>query len=229
MGNIELIREFSHQIIPNSSPPILISNAALPHWLNALLEMTPHGMMVLNHRGFELTSNSLFVTAIERLLDYKTHRADRAEAILKLPGFQKAFDNACAGWSSTLSIGRPVGNQPSDQLAKSDLFCFSLLSQQAGVPTVCISTSRQLLGNEATFARFIQQFKLTQCERSVVRLLAQGQSPESIATNTAVMVSTIRSHIRSVLQKVGADSVRTLLITLAEYPTQTNQMRQSNS
>ena len=214
MGNIELIREFSHPIAPSQFTSLSINNAPLPHWLNALLEMTPQGTMVLNHHGFELASNSLFVTAIENLLQHKTHRADRASEVLGLPGFQNAFDKACSGWSTTLSV--------TNVLNKTDLYCFSLLSHHAGVPTICITTSRQVFGNEVTFARFVQQYKLTQCERSVVRQLTLGHSPESIASNTNVMVSTIRSHIRSVLQKVNADSVRALLIVLAELPTQTD-------
>ena len=218
MGQVETIREISHLNVLDqfalASPP----EYRIPAWLQAVLDLTPHGIMVLDQVGRELVCNAAFATAIESMLSMPSY-LNRGAAILALPGFQKAFRDACSGFTSTIAISNASSHRMS--------FCFAQLSLSTNESMISITATRQLFGNNATLATFAQRHRLTQTECGVVRLLTQGDTPEVIAAKTSVMLSTVRSHIRSVLEKVDTDSIRALLVVLAELPIQ-NERRAQN-
>ncbi|MFN8458378.1 MAG: response regulator transcription factor [Anaerolineae bacterium] len=56
--------------------------------------------------------------------------------------------------------------------------------------------------------------QLTERETDVLRLLAQGQSNQDIATNLVISTTTVRTHVSSLLNKLGCSN-RTQLALLA--------------
>ena len=219
MGQIETIRDISQsKERARFGQSDLVSDTS-PNWINALVNLTPHGIMLLDRNAGVLACNQSFTTTVELLLGRPIYFVIRGAEVLALPGFDKAYHDACSGFSSTVSI--------SNETTKRSSFCFSPFNLYAHESIVSITTSRQLFGNDATLATFASRNRLTQTECNVVRYLAQGENPEAIAAKTRVMLSTVRSHIRSVLEKVGADSIRALLVLLAELPIQNESTAQN--
>jgi DNA-binding NarL/FixJ family response regulator len=65
---------------------------------------------------------------------------------------------------------------------------------------------------------FGRQHGLTQAECAVLASLCDGQTPREIAEEREVAVCTVRTHVRSVLEKSGARSVSQLIRLTAMLP-----------
>ena len=217
MGQVESIREISRLTVLDQFALISPPEHRIPAWLQAVLDLTPYGIMVLDLDGKELVCNAAFASTI-RVMFSMPNYLNRGAQILALPGFEKAFRDAHAGFTSTSAISNASSHRMS--------FCFAPLDLSSNKPMISITATRQLFGNNATLLTFAQRHRLTQTEIGVVRLLAQGDTPEVIAVKTSVMLSTVRSHIRSVLEKVDTDSIRALLVVLAELPIQNDKNSQ---
>lgn len=80
-----------------------------------------------------------------------------------------------------------------------------------------------MLGAEAGTQRLSRQFfdsahQLTECERGVLDALCEGSSPQQIAGLRQVKISTVRTQIAAIREKVGAPSIRRLLQRVAALP-----------
>jgi DNA-binding CsgD family transcriptional regulator len=65
---------------------------------------------------------------------------------------------------------------------------------------------------------FGRAFELTQAEIRVLEALGRGQDPADAATTLKITVSTIRTHIRSIIGKTGASCLRSLLLRVSKLP-----------
>lgn len=74
---------------------------------------------------------------------------------------------------------------------------------------------RRAIAHERT-NRAIPLYGLTPREAEVTEALMLGHSPAVIARQHKVAVTTLRTQIRSLLAKTGADRVTSLLLLLAE-------------
>jgi DNA-binding CsgD family transcriptional regulator len=89
---------------------------------------------------------------------------------------------------------------------------------QTGSRPVLLVLGRQQLCEPVSRTLFCSNHHLTPAESTVLRLLADGMSPELIARTANVAVSTVRTQIVSIRQKTGAGSIGELLRLLAGLP-----------
>ena len=80
-----------------------------------------------------------------------------------------------------------------------------------------------ILGKEApceplALRRFSRTYKITLAEQRIVAQLMSGLAPDKIASNNSVTLSTVRSHIKSILAKTGIGSMRDLILSLSRLP-----------
>lgn len=66
------------------------------------------------------------------------------------------------------------------------------------------------------FDAYCRNYKLTKSEASVLWLLLDGQEPKRIATTKTVAVSTVRTQIKSILQKTEEPNIRCQLLRVAK-------------
>jgi hypothetical protein len=59
---------------------------------------------------------------------------------------------------------------------------------------------------------------LTSGELKVLDFLAKGQEPKLVATSLKISVTTVRSHIKSILNKTEEPTIRGLLLRIAKLP-----------
>lgn len=88
-----------------------------------------------------------------------------------------------------------------------------------GAPPVALL----MLGAEAGAVRLSRQFfdsehQLTKSERAVLDALCEGSTPQQIASQGQVKISTVRTQIAAIREKVGASSIRRLLQRVAALP-----------
>ena len=65
---------------------------------------------------------------------------------------------------------------------------------------------------------FGRQHRLTPAESNVLRELLSGLPPRTIAERNGVALSTVRTHIASILDKTASRNVRQLLLSAATLP-----------
>ncbi|MEK8052938.1 LuxR C-terminal-related transcriptional regulator [Ideonella sp. DXS22W] len=80
-----------------------------------------------------------------------------------------------------------------------------------------------MLGAERGAVRLSRQFfdsehQLTKSERAVLDALCDGCTPQEIAAQGQVKISTVRTQIAAIREKVGAPSIRRLLQRVAALP-----------
>ena len=69
-----------------------------------------------------------------------------------------------------------------------------------------------------TMQMFARANRLTRAEQQVLRQLCDGHRAEEIAGLQGVRVSTVRTHIKSVREKTGSNSVREIVHRLSRMP-----------
>lgn len=80
-----------------------------------------------------------------------------------------------------------------------------------------------MLGAESRAQRLSRQFfdsehRLTKSERGVLDALSEGATPQEIAAQGQVKISTVRTQIAAIREKVGVPSIRRLLQRVAALP-----------
>jgi DNA-binding CsgD family transcriptional regulator len=77
---------------------------------------------------------------------------------------------------------------------------------------------KRSLCESLTLLAFARAFRLTNSEQAVLTQLCNGQAPGEVAKHMSLAESTVRSHVKSILAKTAAPSIRDLLITLTKLP-----------
>jgi len=175
----------------------------------------------------ELDHGMMLLSASARLIDAKA----AARRLLACPGpLRLAGDHvvACEGWRQAswmaglrdANLGLKcmvlLGDGP-DGLAIA--LSTIVLDATAGTrPVVLAVTSRPTSCGALTLYAFCRSAGLTPAERQVLSVLAAGATAEEIAAHVQRTLSTVRTHIRNILQKTGARSTRALLVRLSRLP-----------
>ncbi len=81
-----------------------------------------------------------------------------------------------------------------------------------------VSFAKPALVSSVTLDYLGRTHNLTPSECEVLRMLGEGRVPKQIAHARSVSLATVRSQIRSVLGKTGAQSISSLLLRLASLP-----------
>jgi len=92
-----------------------------------------------------------------------------------------------------------------------DVLLDQLVRAARGVEPLPVATRQELLGTlrrrrAADRARLEPFGRLTPRERAVLGALMDGASPQAIASSSVVSIATVRSQIRSILEKLGVHS-----------------------
>ena len=71
--------------------------------------------------------------------------------------------------------------------------------------------------NDASIAIIAETFNLSPAEAKVAQLLGNGMQPNAIADNRSSSINTVRTQIKKILKKVGADGISDLVRTLCGF------------
>jgi len=86
------------------------------------------------------------------------------------------------------------------------------------IDAVLIMCSKRQNCASLTMQMFARANRLTRAEQQVLRQLCDGHRAEEIAGLQGIRVSTVRTHIKSVREKTGSNSVREIVHRLARMP-----------
>ncbi|MDM0044699.1 LuxR C-terminal-related transcriptional regulator [Variovorax dokdonensis] len=86
------------------------------------------------------------------------------------------------------------------------------------IDAVLIMCSKRQNCASLTMQMFARANRLTRAEQQVLRQLCDGHRAEEIAGLQGVRVSTVRTHIKSVREKTGSNSVREIVHRLSRMP-----------
>jgi len=101
-----------------------------------------------------------------------------------------------------------------------------MASFQGGpIDSVLIMCSKRQNCATLTMQMFARANRLTRAEQDVLRQLCDGHRAEEIAGLQGICVSTVRTHIKSVREKTGANSVREIVHRLARMPQVVSALR----
>lgn len=141
--------------------------------------------------------------------------ADRAELM-------HAVDTACMQRLRTLvHLGERSG-------AKSAVAVVPLSA--AGHGTVALMTfAKPTLCEELSIHWFARENHLTAGEQRVLQALCTGQSPQAIAQRHGVAMSTVRTQISNLREKMACKDIATIVRTVAALPPLVNALRPASA
>jgi DNA-binding CsgD family transcriptional regulator len=98
------------------------------------------------------------------------------------------------------------------------LLALSPVALGAGRKGVLITSERVRVVSNSAFRIYARALRLTTREVEVLKQLSAGLEPKVAADAMCMSVETIRSHIKSILSKAAAGSLRELLLRVAKLP-----------
>ena len=78
--------------------------------------------------------------------------------------------------------------------------------------------ARQRVGDNLALQMFAREHSLTPTEESVLRALCDGRDVDEIAVQHGVAESTVRTQVRSLRDKTGANGIRQLVQRVLALP-----------
>jgi DNA-binding CsgD family transcriptional regulator len=85
-------------------------------------------------------------------------------------------------------------------------------------PSVLITSERLHAMQSITFRMYAKALRLTPKEIEVLTELTRGREPKAVALDMNLSIETVRSHIKAMLGKASANSLRELLLRVATLP-----------
>ncbi len=85
-------------------------------------------------------------------------------------------------------------------------------------PSVLITSERLHAMQSITFRMYAKALRLTPKEIEVLTELTCGREPKTVALDMHLSIETVRSHIKAILGKASANSLRALLLRVATLP-----------
>jgi DNA-binding CsgD family transcriptional regulator len=83
---------------------------------------------------------------------------------------------------------------------------------------VLVTTERKSVCKSSSLWAYGKALALTASELKVLHLLADGDGPKIVAENLKVSVTTVRSHIRSIIDKTASANLREVLLKVSKLP-----------
>ena len=105
------------------------------------------------------------------------------------------------------------------------VIAFSPIEMEHDRRAVLITSERIHLLHSATFQMYAKALRLTPKEVEVLVELARGREPKTVASEMHLSIETVRSHIKALLGKSSAGSLRELLLRVATLPPIVNTNR----
>ncbi len=192
----------------------------VPPWLSRVIESVAFGMVILdNHRRVLMCNATARLSlaecgqniALGKVVPWvTTPQGDR---------MQRALLQSTEGWRRMLVLTNNLDEsiENPDEIKK--LFVsLSPISLDDGQTGILMTTEKKAICSAQTITSFAHLFSLTVCETNVLARLARGLSPEEAAEELHISLATVRSHIKSTLQKTSSSCIRSLLVTVAKLP-----------
>lgn len=98
-------------------------------------------------------------------------------------------------------------------------------AMEASPDTVLVACSKRQLCEPLSLGFYARQHSLTRAEENVLKLLASGVSPEQIAQEQGIAISTVRTQIGNIRTKTNTHSVRELMYKVFSLPPFVNALR----
>jgi DNA-binding CsgD family transcriptional regulator len=92
------------------------------------------------------------------------------------------------------------------------------LSDDYRKPGVLVTTERKTVCKSGSLWAYGKALGLTASELRVLDYLANGQEPKIVAKSLEVSVTTVRSHIRSIIGKTESANLRDVLMKISKLP-----------
>jgi DNA-binding CsgD family transcriptional regulator len=181
--------------------------------LALILEEISHGVLLLDAHGELLYANQLgrHELRLARMVRLAQGRLVAADACHE-HRLARALSDARAGLRSMVQL-RPGNEAP--------LLAFVPLAasgDEGGVKQVLVLCGRSSSGDSVAVLLFAKAAGLTHGERDVLSSLCEGLDAKDIADLRAVKISTVRTQILSLRQKVGARNLHDLMTKVSSLP-----------
>jgi DNA-binding CsgD family transcriptional regulator len=98
------------------------------------------------------------------------------------------------------------------------LVAMPLRAEDGAPPTALLMLGRRSLCSPLGLEMMSMRYGLTLAERRVLRALVASQSAREIASDHGVALSTVRTQIQAIRQKVGVRNIDALLLRAAQVP-----------
>jgi Bacterial regulatory proteins, luxR family len=209
---VNLVRAASEQAITTDH-----YNAA-PIWLKSLLNDVGFGVLILDEQlkicfsnddaKISLLSIGIDQDAFERKFTYKQSANSVTENMDK---FLTNAKQASKGLRKLVIFGDHIEQTA---VAMSPI-------QLDGQPFefgVMVTMERKTVCEKNSLWAYGKVLGLTPGELKVLQQLANGEEPKLVAENLKISVTTVRSHIRSMVSKTESSCLRSLLMKIAKLP-----------
>lgn len=101
---------------------------------------------------------------------------------------------------------------------RSSVSIVPLETTETGPYAVLVLLAKRSASQTLSIAGFARAHQLTAAESRVLEALCKGSSPQEVAIQHGVAISTVRSQITSIRRRTGASDIRALLQQIAVLP-----------
>ena len=196
-------------------PPVKTEEAddLHPSFLLRLLDEIDYGLVLVNAQGRVQHANHLarHELATGRLLYTARDGYIAGCATLQTDQLMAAIHGAVLGRRRLLYLTHGEHTMP--------LAVIPLVHALEGPSTsVLLVMARQRAGDNLALQMFAREHSLTPTEESVLRALCDGRDVDEIAVQHGVAESTVRTQVRSLRDKTGANGIRHLVQRVLSLP-----------
>ncbi len=190
-------------------------------WLLRALDELDHGIVIVGGDGRVLHLNHVAQSELDgdhplRLLDGELRARDGRDAL----SLREALQGAMRGLRRMFAVGGDA--------ARMVLAVVPLEVGGAGPGAALVNFSKRRMCEELSVEGFARCHGLTMAETQVLKGLCAGVTPQHVANEQGVKLSTVRTQISSVRAKTGAASIRALVKQVAQLPPMVGALRRCN-
>jgi DNA-binding NarL/FixJ family response regulator len=208
--------------LPTDQAAHLPRNNQAPGWLKCLLNDVGFGILILDPDLNVCFCNDNAKAALDaagfgRLLTnlaettQADHDAIKSSASSELKKFFSSAKLAVKGQRKLILLGEGT-NQIAAALSPINL------GEQYAQHGVLVTTERKTVCETISLWAYGRVQGLTSGELKVLEFLANCQEPKEVAGSLKISLSTVRTHIRSIVSKTDSSSMRDLLLRVAKLP-----------
>lgn len=197
--------------------------SASPMLWQQVLDEIDHGLMLVTETGALCFANrqALRTCAAMGCMDFSAGLLQAVDPCNR-PALRKALDLACRGHRAMLRLRHgqhsisvaavPLMNEPPIPVPPDSL-------QTTAAPRMAmLQLSRPQACQTLSLEFFAREHRVTLAECNVLRGLCEGLTPAVIAQRSGVALSTVRTQISSMRQKVGAPTIGDLVRRISLLP-----------